>query len=151
MKDNLLKFIADLHIHSHYSMATSGKLVPEYLEYWARLKGINVIGTGDCIHPGWQQELAEKLEPAGNGFFKLKDRYRLEESKKLKHEFIPDEVFFLLTGEISSIYKRGDKVRKVHNLTVFPDMESLIKVQRRLDESGTSVLTEGLYWDSTHG
>jgi len=136
VKDNLLKFIADLHIHSHYSMATSGKLVPEYLEYWARLKGINVIGTGDCIHPGWQQELAEKLEPAGNGFFKLKDRYRLEESKKLKHEFIPDEVFFLLTGEISSIYKRGDKVRKVHNLTVFPDMESLIKVQRRLDEIG---------------
>jgi len=131
-----VKFIADLHIHSHYSMATSGKLIPEYLEYWARLKGINVIGTGDCIHPGWQQELAEKLEPAGNGLFKLKDRYRLDESKRLKHDYIPDEVFFILTGEISSIYKRDDKVRKVHNLTVFPDMESLIKVQRRLDEIG---------------
>jgi uncharacterized protein (TIGR00375 family) len=117
-------------------MATSGKLVPEYLEYWARLKGINVIGTGDCIHPGWQQELAEKLEPAENGLFKLKDKYRLEESKKLKHEFIPDEVYFILTGEISSIYKRDGKVRKVHNLAVFPDMESLLKVQRRLDEIG---------------
>ena len=131
-----MKFIADLHIHSHYSMATSGKLTPEYLEYWARLKGINVIGTGDCIHPGWQMELAEKLEPAPNGLFKLKNKYRLEESKKLKHEYIPDEVYFILTGEISSIYKRDGKVRKVHNLTVFPDMESLVRVQRRLDEIG---------------
>ncbi len=70
-----MKFIADFHIHSHYSMATSGKLVPEYLEYWARLKGINVIGTGDCIHPGWQQELDEKLVPAGNGLITQKDEY----------------------------------------------------------------------------
>lgn len=131
-----MKFIADLHIHSHYSMATSGKLTPEYLEYWGRLKGINVIGTGDCIHPGWLNELSEKLEPAENGFFVLKDSYRLEESKRLKHENIPDRVYFILTGEISSIYKRDGKVRKVHNLTIFPDMESLIKVQRRLDDIG---------------
>ncbi len=131
-----MKFISDLHIHSHFSMATSGKLIPEYLEYWARIKGINIIGTGDCIHPGWQQELAEKLEPAGNGLFKLKESYRLEESKKLKHANIPDEVFFVLTGEISSIYKRDGKVRKVHNLTIFPHMESLLKVQRQLDEIG---------------
>jgi len=131
-----LKFIADFHIHSHFSIATSKKLVPEYLEYWARLKGINVIGTGDCIHPGWQQELAEKLEPCGNGLFRLRKEYRLDESKRLNHEFIPAEVFFMLTGEISSIYKRDGKVRKVHNICVFPDMESLKKVQSRLDEMG---------------
>lgn len=131
-----MKFIADFHIHSHFSIATSKKLVPEYLEYWARLKGINVIGTGDCVHPGWQQELAEKLEPCGNGLFRLKKEYRLEESKRLKHEFIPDEVYFMLTGEISSIYKRDGKVRKVHNICVFPDMESLKKVQSRLDGVG---------------
>ena len=93
-----MKFIADFHIHSHFSIATSKKLVPEYLEYWARLKGINVIGTGDCVHPGWQQELAEKLEPCGNGLFRLKKEYRLEESKRLKHEFIPDEVYFMQIG-----------------------------------------------------
>jgi uncharacterized protein (TIGR00375 family) len=110
--------------------------VPEYLEYWARLKGINVIGTGDCIHPGWQQELAEKLEPCGNGLFRLRNEYRLEESKRLRHEFIPDEIFFMLTGELSSIYKRDGKVRKVHNICVFPDMDSLKKVQSRLDEAG---------------
>ncbi len=131
-----MKFIADFHIHSHFSIATSRKLVPEYLEYWARLKGINVIGTGDCVHPGWQQELAEKLEPCGNGLYKLKKEYRLEESKRLKHEFIPDEVYFMLTGEVSSIYRRDGKVRKVHNICVFPDMESLKKVQVRLEDVG---------------
>lgn len=131
-----MKFIADFHIHSHFSMATSKKLVPEHLEYWARLKGINVIGTGDCIHPGWQQELAEKLEPCGNGLFRLKKEFRLDESKRLKHEFIPDEVYFMLTGEVSSIYKRDGKVRKVHNVCVFPDMESLKKVQGRLEDVG---------------
>lgn len=117
-------------------MATSSKLVPEYLEYWARLKGINVIGTGDCIHPGWQQELDEKLVPAGNGLFKIREEYRLDESRRLRHEYIPDEVYFLLTGEVSSIYKRDGKVRKVHNVCVFPDMISLKKVQNRLDDIG---------------
>ncbi len=131
-----MKFIADFHIHSHFSIATSKKLVPEYLEYWARLKGINVIGTGDCVHPGWQQELEEKLEPCGNGLFRLKSEYRLDESKRLTHDFIPDEIYFILTGELSSIYKRDGKVRKVHNICVFPDMESLKKVQGKLDDMG---------------
>ena len=53
-------FIADLHIHSKFSVATSKKLIPEYLDLWARIKGINVLGTGDCIHPGWLSELKEK-------------------------------------------------------------------------------------------
>ena len=56
-----MKFIADLHIHSHFSMATSKKLTPEHLDYWAKLKGIKVVGTGDFSHPGWTAELKEKL------------------------------------------------------------------------------------------
>ncbi len=55
-----MTFIADLHIHSHYSMATSKQLIPEYLDYWARLKGITIVGTGDFTHPGWLAELKEK-------------------------------------------------------------------------------------------
>ncbi|HOQ12457.1 MAG TPA: endonuclease Q family protein, partial [Spirochaetota bacterium] len=131
-----MKFIADFHIHSHFSMATSSKLTPEHLEYWARLKGINVIGTGDCIHPGWQQELSQKLYPADNGLFVLKDEYKLPESRALKGDFIPHEVYFMLTGEISSIYKKDGLVRKVHNICVFPDMDSLLKVQSRLADIG---------------
>ncbi|HPS57602.1 MAG TPA: UvrD-helicase domain-containing protein [Spirochaetota bacterium] len=128
-----MKYIADLHIHSHYSMATSSRLVPEHLEYWARIKGINIIGTGDCIHPGWYAELKEKLEPCENGMYRLRDQFRLDESKRLKHPNIPDDVYFILTGELSSIYKRDGKVRKVHNICVFPDFESCGKVISRLD------------------
>ncbi len=131
-----MKFIADFHIHSHFSVATSGNLVPEHLEYWARLKGIDVVGTGDCIHPGWLDEIREKMEPAGNGFYRLKDQYRLEESRYLSGKNMPRDVNFLLTGEISSIYKKNGKVRKVHNLCVFPHIEAAEKVQSRLDRMG---------------
>ncbi|HOO72063.1 MAG TPA: UvrD-helicase domain-containing protein [Spirochaetota bacterium] len=131
-----MKFIADFHIHSHFSIATSKNLVPEHLEYWARLKGINVIGTGDCVHPGWLAELKEKLEPAGNGFYRLKNEYRLEQSRRLTGENIPDKVFFQLTGEISSIYKKDGRVRKVHNVIVCPDFDSVEKIQRRLEKVG---------------
>ena len=87
-----LKYIADFHIHSRFSIATSKKLIPEYLEYWARIKGINLIGTGDCIHPGWSAGLKEKLEPCENGLFRLKKEYRLPESAALNtHDNIPAE------------------------------------------------------------
>ncbi len=131
-----MKYITDFHIHSHFSVATSGNLVPEHLEYWARLKGIDVVGTGDCIHPGWLDEIKEKLEPADNGLYRLKSNYRLEESRFLPGKNMPREVYFVLTGEISSIYKKNGRVRKVHNLCVFPDIAAAEKVQSRLDRMG---------------
>ena len=67
-----MRFIADLHIHSHYSVATSQAMDPENLYRWAQLKGITVVGTGDCVHPGWLAELQEKLEPAEPGLYRLK-------------------------------------------------------------------------------
>ena len=66
-------YIADLHIHSRYSRATSRDCTPEYLDLWARRKGIGLIGTGDFTHPAWREELEEKLEPTGEGFYRLKD------------------------------------------------------------------------------
>lgn len=117
-------------------MATSKNLIPEYLEYWARIKGINVVGTGDCVHPGWLKELKEKFEPAGNGLYRLKNEHILSDSKSLRHPDIPDEVFFILTGEISSIYKKDGSVRKVHNVCVFPDFNAVEKLQQRLEKIG---------------
>jgi DNA helicase-2/ATP-dependent DNA helicase PcrA len=73
-----MKFIGDFHIHSHYSVATSKELRPDFLDYWARLKGIKVVGTGDFTHPGWLQELKEQFEPAENGLFKVKQEYQRE-------------------------------------------------------------------------
>lgn len=71
----VLKQIADLHIHSRYSMATSKDGTPEMLDLWARKKGITLLGTGDMTHPIWRQELKAKLIPAEQGLFRLKDEY----------------------------------------------------------------------------
>jgi uncharacterized protein (TIGR00375 family) len=127
-----MKYIADLHIHSHYALATSKHLTPEYLDLWAQIKGIDVLATGDCTHPGWLKELKEKLEPAGNGFYRLKEKYKL---KNLPHG-IKTQVNFVLQGEISSIYKKNGKVRKVHNLCILPDFKSAEKLQKNLKKVG---------------
>jgi len=134
-----MKFIADLHIHSHYSLATSKNLIPEQLELWAGIKGINLVGTGDCTHPGWLKELKEKLEPAGNGFYKLKDSFRL---KNVVRPAGCPGIFFVLTGEVSSIYKKNGRVRKVHNLCVFDCFESAENFQNRLSKVG-NIISDG--------
>lgn len=132
-----MKFIADLHIHSHYSRATSKTLTPEYLGYFAGLKGINVIGTGDFTHPGWLAELKEKTESDGNGLFKLKKEYQLNSP------FGHNETRFLLTAEISNIYKRGGKVRKVHNVVLVSDFRDAEKINQKLLNLGGNLTSDG--------
>ena len=73
-------YIADLHIHSKYSRATSRECIPEYLELWARRKGIHLIGTGDFTHPAWREELNEKLIPAEEGLYILREDFRLHDA-----------------------------------------------------------------------
>ena len=75
----LMKMIADLHIHSRFSMATSKEGTPENLDFWARKKGISLIGTGDFTHPVWREELKERLVSEGNGLYRLRDAYVKEE------------------------------------------------------------------------
>lgn len=137
-----MKFIADLHIHSHFSIATSKQCIPEYLDYWARVKGITVIGTGDFTHPGWIKELKEKLEPAEQGLFKLKNKIALRQVSSPPH--LQDKtVRFLLTAEISSIYKKKDKVRKVHNVIFAPDFNTVEKIQHSLTSIGGNITSDG--------
>lgn len=132
-----MKFIADFHIHSHFSRATSKTLTPEYLDYYAGLKGIKIVGTGDFTHPGWLAELKEKTEPDGNGLFKLKKEYRLDSP------FGNNETRFLLSAEISNIYKRGDKVRKVHNVVLTPGFEEAEKINQKLLNLGGNLTSDG--------
>ena len=123
-----MKFIADLHIHSRYSRATSRDLNLEALWRWAQLKGIRVVGTGDCTHPGWLEELGRKLLPTECGLFNLRDvpcePANVPASCRAK-------VSFLLSGEISCIYRKGGRTRKVHCLVHLPD----IAAARRLNLS----------------
>ena len=130
-----MKFYADLHIHSHYSRATAKNLDLENLYVWAQLKGIHLVGTGDYVHPQWLKELEEKLEPAEEGLFKLKDKYAKPMDAQVPAA-CRAPVRFMLTVEISNIYKRLDKVRKVHNLIWSPSFEAAKKVQAKLGAIG---------------
>lgn len=127
-------YIADLHVHSHYSRATSKDLNLESLYQWARAKGIHVVGTGDFTHPLWFKELQEKLEPDGSGLFRLKNPPADPALPGMKVQDI--DVRFLLSTEISSIYKHGDKVRKNHNLVYAPDFDTAARINTRLAAIG---------------
>ena len=98
---------------------------------WARVKGIQVIGTGDFTHPGWFNRLQEELEPAEPGLFRLKDEAKVP-SPLSGVTLPPSPVRFLLSAEISSIYKRHGVVRKVHNLLYVPDLDSAARVNAKL-------------------
>ena len=124
-----MRYIADLHLHSHYSIATSGESDPLHLFEAAARKGINLVGTGDLTHPGWRKELAASLEPdSDSGLFRLKPDLEREARSRLPVSCREAVVRFILTGEISSIYKRGGRCRKVHNVVLLPDLASAEKL-----------------------
>jgi uncharacterized protein (TIGR00375 family) len=127
-----MSFLADLHIHSRYSRATSKDMSPEGIGKWAQLKGIRVIGTGDFTHPQWIRELEEKLEPTGNGLYTLK--------KEFPAEGVPysckADVSFLLSAEISCIYSKGGRTRKVHALVLAPDFDATRRINAALARIG---------------
>lgn len=127
-----MKMIADLHIHSRFSMATSKEGTPENLDFWARKKGISLIGTGDFTHPVWREELKERLVSEGNGLYRLRDEYVKEESRK----FPGEGTRFVVSGEISSIYKKNGKTRKVHNVILLPSLEAADAMAQRLEKIG---------------
>ena len=127
-----MKMIADLHIHSRFSMATSKEGTPENLDFWARKKGISLIGTGDFTHPVWREELKERLVSEGNGLYRLRDAYVKEESRK----FPGEGTRFVVSGEISSIYKKNGKTRKVHNVILLPSQEAADAMAQRLEKIG---------------
>lgn len=127
-----IMFIADFHIHSSYSRATSKECVPEALEWWARRKGLDLIGTGDFTHAAWREELIRKLVPAEEGLYALKDEYRLP-ADGAEGKGRPR---FIVSGEISSIYKKNGKVRKIHNVILLPGIEAAEVLAHRLEAIG---------------
>ncbi|WP_256788645.1 UvrD-helicase domain-containing protein [Frankia sp. AvcI1] len=117
------RFYADLHIHSRYSRACSRDCDLEHLAWWAARKGIAVVGTGDFTHPAWSQELAEKLVPAEPGLFRLRPDLEREVLRTLPAS-CRTVTRFMISSEISTIYKRGDRTRKVHHLLYAPTREA---------------------------
>lgn len=113
-----MRFIADLHIHSRYSRATSRDMELETLAIWGKKKGITLIGTGDFTHPTYFAEIRSKLEPFDEGIYVLKRGER--------------ETKFMLTGEVSNIFSQGGKVRKVHTLIFAPSLSSVEGINDKL-------------------
>ncbi|MEO0259163.1 MAG: endonuclease Q family protein [candidate division WOR-3 bacterium] len=112
-------YIADLHIHSKYSRATSPDMDIENLSRWAKLKGINLLGTGDITHPEWLKNLRNLLKPSINGIFEY------------------DGVDFILSGEVSLVYSKYNKTRKIHIVVCFPDFESVLKFNQKISPYGS--------------
>jgi DNA helicase-2/ATP-dependent DNA helicase PcrA len=130
-----MKFIADLHVHSKYSIATARNLDLENVYVWAQKKGITVVATGDFTHPAWLQEISNKLEPCGNGLFRLREDLAADCDR-----YVPPSckgtVRFMLVSEISNIYKKRGKTRKNHNLVFIPNFSSAQQFHSRLDKIG---------------
>lgn len=130
-----MRFIGDFHVHSYLSRATSRQMNLENIFRWAQLKGVTVVGTGDFTHPQWFRELNEKLEPAEPGLFTLKPEYCRDIGDDIP-EPCRAPVRFMLSVEISSIYKKNDKTRKVHNLIFFPTMQAVFQFNAKLQKLG---------------
>ncbi|HMA47108.1 MAG TPA: AAA family ATPase, partial [Frankiaceae bacterium] len=130
-----MTFCADLHVHSRHSRACSRDCDLHHLAWWAARKGIGVVGTGDFTHPAWAQELRDQLVPAEPGLFRLRDEVERDVLCRLPPS-CRTPVRFLLSTEISTIYKRGDRTRKVHHLLYAPDLDAVAEITRRLARVG---------------
>lgn len=150
-----MRVIADLHIHSKYSRATSPQMEPEVLNLWAKKKGINLIATGDVTHPKYLSELKEKLIEDGSGLLKLKNQEieRAGDRKSLGEKSTDGQLInqlsgqqitkFILSGEIASIYKQGNQCRRIHTLFIFPDFNSVDKFNATLINHGCNLKSDG--------
>ncbi len=123
-----MKFIADFHLHSKYSRATSPQMDLENMDKWAQIKGIKVLTVGDLTHPEWLKNVKEKLELAEPGLYKLKSKFQVQNSE--------NETRFILTTEISCIYSKKNKVRKIHFLVFIPNFKTAEKINTQLSWSG---------------
>ena len=130
-----MRCYADLHIHSKYSRACSRDCDLEHLAWWAGRKGIGVVGTGDFTHPVWREELGAKLVPDAPGLFRLRP-----DLERAVHDRLPPAcrtpVRFMLSSEISTIYKRDDRTRKVHHLLYAPSLDAVDEITRALARVG---------------
>jgi DNA helicase-2/ATP-dependent DNA helicase PcrA len=111
-------FYADFHIHSRYSRSTSPALELPELARWAVIKGLTVVGSGDFTHPLWFRNLKTSLYESAPGLFCLKKNQ--------------SGVHFILSSEISLIYKKNNRVRKVHLLVLAPSLTTVEKINSSL-------------------
>ena len=119
-----MRVIADVHLHSKYSRATSREMDVENMARWCKIKGITVVGTGDFTHPIWFRELKLKLKPNDRGLYTF------------------GGIHFMLTVEVSNIYPQGGRLRKIHNIILAPSLEVVERINAVLGRFG-SLMADG--------
>lgn len=119
-----MRIIADLHLHSKYSRATSREMDVENMARWCKIKGITIVGTGDFTHPVWLRELKAKLKPTDRGLY------------------THGGIYFMLTVEVSNIYPQGGRLRKIHNIILCPSFEMAERINAVLGRFG-SLMADG--------
>ncbi len=130
LKDKIMKeYIVDMHLHSKYSRSVSRDMNLEEMSIWGDKKGIEVLSCADFTHPAWLAEIEKKLEPQNNGLFKL------------KHS--PTKTNFILSTELSCIYSKNEKVRRLHILVVMPDIKSIKLFNQLLEKNGGKLKSDG--------
>ena len=141
-----MKFVTDLHLHSKYSRAVSQDMVLPKMAEWAKMKGIDVLACGDFTHPFWFDQLKNELCEAGKGLYKLKSTVNSSQLTGRNHQLLTENrepVHFLLSCEISSIYSKGGKTRRIHNLFFFQSLESVSKFNSSLIKRGANLRSDG--------
>ncbi len=136
-----MRTYADLHIHSKYARACSPQLTPENIDLWCRIKGVGLVATGDFTHPKWYLDLQEKLEPHGEGLYKLKAKYRQKESR-----FAPvadSSVHFICGTEVACIYRHNEQTRRVHHCIFAPSLEVVEKINSAISQRGGKLASDG--------
>ncbi|OGK29838.1 hypothetical protein A3F29_00120 [Candidatus Roizmanbacteria bacterium RIFCSPHIGHO2_12_FULL_33_9] len=128
-----MQIIADLHIHSKFSRATSKRLDLEEMQNWALRKGINLLSTSDWLHPIWFKEIQSQLVETTPGIYEIKNQDSLN----------PTKVNFILSVEISSIFSQGGSVRKIHSLIFAPNLKSAEKFYKELLKRGAKLMSDG--------
>lgn len=124
-----MRVITDWHLHSKYSRACSQDLTLENNALWCEKKGVNVLGTADFTHPKWFNEIETKLEEREQGMFALKGSN--------------SSMRYMLTTELSQIYSRGGKTRRIHNLIFAPSVDTVRKIIAMLEKRGCNLAADG--------
>ena len=141
-----MELLCDLHVHSRFSRAVSADMDLGHMYQWAQRKGIDVVATGDVLHPAWRAEMRQQLVPAdeghGEGLYELRPELR-EPLDEAVPRSCRRRVRFILAGEISHIFKKDGAVRKVHNLIVLPSLDCGDQVAERLLRLGYNLHSDG--------
>ncbi len=135
-----MQYVADLHLHSKYSRAVSQSMTLPVMAEYAKQKGLDILSASDFTHPLWFKEMSAQLEEVGDGIYQLKGTEEPDGPKETKDK---EQIYFLLSTEIASIYKQGDKLRRIHNLVFAPNLETVEKISDSLVARGANLNADG--------